>query len=545
MVLQLLRAKSSFRKKMTDKQRRKLLALDGEQDEKPRELFLWRDHPVGKVRSIAQKPKASRKPQELEVLCDVLGNVSIFRKVNKAGLHSLAAETQLRVLQPGEILCEQGEHGNVMWIIVQGCLEAWQDGRPAPLNYTARSEPQPQNAVDDRGSLPAPARAPQKLSRPLTRAATMSSTDMQYALRSRDFGSMVNVATPTAPGYSGELALLNSSSTRSCTMRAGVPDNPSSLQHSECETVLLEITREQFTSTAAKIVQQQTEEKMASLRKCATLNGLEDGQLSKLLYYMEKITFPAHTTVARKGEPMTSLYIVTSGECKCLDDSLGRQQQPTSAPHAYKTGGTAAETGKTHTGNRSAHNAILRNPGAGSARKHKVKNDSQRVPPTLQPPAAASSTPRAPRRVEIAKLGPGQLIGDVATPCNQPLCPCHSPYTLQSFDNETPELAMHFTVVSIRRLSRWGRSKWWVACRVLVTNGACGSTHTSQSVLWCLVQPACIASLCVSLCGRVSLRYNTCMVRSRLAMQSSRRISRGGFWTAIMRSLGKWCTMLR
>ena len=490
MVLKLIRAKRSFMNKVSNKQRRKLLTLDDERDDKLGQLFLWRDHPVEKVRSIAQKPKASRKPQELEILADVLGNVSIFRKVNKAGLQSLAAETQLRVLQPGEILCEQGEHGNVMWIIVQGCLEAWLDGRPAPLNYTARSPPHralspTHSAPGDRGSLLAPAPAPRKLARPLKRAGTMSSTDMQYAMRSRDFGAMVNVVTPTAPGYSGELALLNSSSTRSCTMRAGLPDNPSALQPSELETVLLEITRVQFTSTAAKIVQQQTEEKMASLRKCATFKGLDDGQLSKFLYYMEKITIPAHATVARRGEPVSSLYIVSSGECKCLDDSVGPQQQPMSPPRADKAGGTAAERGEKHTGNRTAHNAIL---GAGaSARKHKkVKNDSHtntaqtsssggksktnhsstdlvnianaaasrhprsrsisqraaklareaaaasssamsplHVPPPLQPPAA-SSRPRAPRRVEIAKVGPGQLIGDVSTPLEKSLCPCHS-----------------------------------------------------------------------------------------------------------------------
>ena len=395
-LVTVVKAKRELKNKLSNRQRRRLLALDQPRDAGATgQLRFWREQPVEEVRRIAALPSEDRSLHGLQVLCDVLGNVSIFRKVSREGLQTLAAEAQLRVLRPGEILCEEGELGNVMWVIVQGSLEAWQGGRPAPLThgFLFASE----SSVDDRVSAPTPAlKGLPTHPRPLHRSATVSSTDFESAMRSCDFGTLLNVMTPSAPGYSGELALLGTSSKRSCTMRAGLPDDPSDLTPAEVETVLLEITRQQFESTAQKIVRQETAEKMECLRKCTVFNRLADSQLSKVLYYMEKVTIPPHTTLGSVGEPVTNVYLVARGECKCLNDPR-RQPQPTSAEHAHAAGSTEeAEGDGKHANTGNGFNKIL---GSSSARRRTAKNKG---------PKGREAGSR-----EIAKLGPGHLIGDV------------------------------------------------------------------------------------------------------------------------------------
>jgi CRP-like cAMP-binding protein len=420
-LLTVLKAKRKLMKSISNRQRRKLLALD---DEDSGKLLVWRDYNVQEVRRIAQKPANSRTTQELEVLCDVLGNVSVFHKLDRARLHDLAIDARLRVLQPGDILCKEAEQGNVMWAIVQGNLEGWQGGEPAPLKKY-----KPKAAVDNRGSISERAHAPNKAVKLSRKPTRTSSLDLEHAVRSIDYGAMVSVATPTQPGYCGEMALLNAKSTRKCTLRAGLPDNPSGMLQSELDTVLLEITRQQFETTALKIVQQQTKEKMTCLRMCATFNGLTNSQLSKLLYYMEEVNFPPHCTVARKGEPVTNLYLIVSGECNCLDEMRQHSQQ-TSVRHTHGSGTTAAR----------AYNRIL---SASTARKREItsqgtawnngieasawqKQQSGRGSSSTQGkhsiPFKVADVAVSPRRIEISKIAAGRLIGDVevTSPPNTP-----------------------------------------------------------------------------------------------------------------------------
>ena len=440
-MLGLMKARRMMMKRVSNRQRRKLLSLDDEHDVGHER----REHPVEEIKRIAELPANRRSPFDIDVLRDALSNVSIFRKVSKEGLLNLTSGLRLRVLQPGEILCAQGEQGDVMWVIVQGSLEAWLDGAPAPLEHaSAFVAPAAEDApnASDRESLPAHAPATSRPKR-LERAATMTGNDMHSALRAGEIGTMVNVATPTEPGYSGELALLQGASCRACTMRAGLPDELEGLPESALETVLLEITRQQFENTAIKLVQEQASEKMACLRKCAALKGLPEAQLVKLSYHMQRVILPAHTTLARKGEPITGLYLVAEGECKCLD-----VPPPAAAAVQAKGSSSSSSSGSNPVGLATA--AVSRHPRARleahrSAMMERERQNAEgqaaaaagegggggaggarsgsglplHVPAPLQPPAPGGGNQRrprahgAPRGVEIAKLGAGQLIGDL------------------------------------------------------------------------------------------------------------------------------------
>lgn len=422
-MLGLMKARRMMMMKVSNRERKKLLLLNGEEGEESgapqRER---REHPVEEIMRIAELPAKRRSPFEIDVLHDALSNVSIFSKISKQGMHSLTKDVKLRVLRPGEILCEQGDKGDVMWIIVQGSLEAWQDGRPAPLPHGPKDTPptankeatgmrpedlprSPSVSVDDSARESLPAHAPSK-ARPmkLTRHATITGSGMNAAMRSGDVGALVHTATPIEPGYSGELALLQGMSSRACTMRAGLPegyDSSSVVLESTLQTVLLEVTRQQFENTAVQLVNQQTSAKMKCLRSCAALKGLPEAQLAKLAYYMTETTMPAHSTLARKGARVETLYIIAQGECKCLDRPSPPKSSSSKGPHGTVSAGVSRRPRSRKAG----HRAAMATRGTGVAG----------VPPPLQPPVRLS-TPRGnntPRGVEIAKLGPGQLVGDI------------------------------------------------------------------------------------------------------------------------------------
>eukprot|EP01047_Picozoa_sp_COSAG01_P082227 COSAG01_NODE_16700_length_1213_cov_1.309695_1_plen_282_part_01 len=82
---------------------------------------------------ILDTPHEARRPAEVELLTSLLATVGIFSKIKPEGLRLLCANITGQVLQPGQVLFAEGDHGDTLYVVLEGEVEIWIGGPPAPV----------------------------------------------------------------------------------------------------------------------------------------------------------------------------------------------------------------------------------------------------------------------------------------------------------------------------------------------------------------------------------------------------------------------------
>ena len=131
------------------------------------------------------------------------------------------------------------------------------------------------------------------------------------------------------------------------------------------------------------------------MMRLSSLDGLDEKGLHVIGRYLKEVHLPAHATLCRKGEAATGLYIIADGECKCLDSGA-------KSDAAGSNGAGQAPAVKVRRGVRDA----------GAGRPGAESSSALPKPPRRtkkEPPRNMHTT----RGVQIAALGPGQIVGDM------------------------------------------------------------------------------------------------------------------------------------
>ena len=139
-------------------------------------------------------------------------------------------------------------------------------------------------------------------------------------------------------------------------------------------------------------------EKLEALRECPAFQGLPPSVLGKLAGCMRAVHMAPHSSLAKAGAIAHGLFLISSGEVKCLESA--------------KKAGEGSVRRQTQSARGSDPRHAPRKTAAVLPKQPNPKSLS--VLPALQP--LRSATPRGrhvPRGLEIALLGPGQLVGDL------------------------------------------------------------------------------------------------------------------------------------
>ena len=340
-------------------------------------------------------PVAVRTPAQRDALRLLLRSVELFANLAPAELDSLGEVLRLREYDDDDpVIMIEGEAGEDFCIILDGEVDIFIGGKHA------RRAKRRQRA---RTMSPPDAQQPGR-TRSMTTAAgghdsgdderSLSPTTPLLALGSEeqetpgdDSGDIekegVKVGTLRTGATFGELALLEADGLRTATAIA------------VGRTRLVEISRPDFAQLVAKLITEKTAARVAAMQAHHAFSQWPADRLVRMSHYLWSFKFPERSIIAKQGEAVRHVFVVTEG---CITLKMSAQEMNNQPTAPGKKRAPAAGSGATQGQGRQMWSPTPRRaaPSPSGARK-----TSRSARPRNHAPA-----------VDVAVLGPGCIMGD-------------------------------------------------------------------------------------------------------------------------------------
>ncbi|KAK3268253.1 hypothetical protein CYMTET_23234 [Cymbomonas tetramitiformis] len=333
-------------------------------------------------------PSLQREPKEIEKVDKLLCHLEFFKQFPQGLRLRLLRSMQYEVLPQNSLVCEQGDVGDAMYVIMSGTCAVHvkssvadsiqkidatahrgKSNSEAPTNHADTSEggksrdtslPQPPQRLSfaDLGSTKPDLSPRDRVRKRLTKVIGKIKVSNQiHGMMKTGRGTAENdhkkrkahdpriaydehamahhygqrVAGLGIGKHFGELALLSTSDTRTATILTEMP------------VEFMKITRAVYDATLRQLQLEQLRSKMEFLSRCALFSMMDDHDKSRNQLITTDKVYPRGFTIVEEGDPLKTVYFVVSGSVslthKCQPKAGGAGAAP--APREDPSAGHA------------------------------------------------------------------------------------------------------------------------------------------------------------------------------------------------------------
>jgi hypothetical protein len=249
---------------------------------------------VESIHAILHKPPEARDGQDIDMLYDwVLKNGStnkIFQGAQEIICKTICREMTLLELSPKGVVCYQGDFGDTFYIIITGSVSLFIDPK-AKL----RAIQEEMTGTPERSD-----RYFRELQQQHSKGGTVTDADDANQQRMKHFGSFIKQIK--AGGTFGELAVLDPTARRSCTVVCDVPTSFICLKRGAYQRLIRITNSTQLDFTPAEL-----------LETLFFFDGWPHGELTRLSNRLRHLSFSAGTFLTRVGSEANVVYFIYSG----------------------------------------------------------------------------------------------------------------------------------------------------------------------------------------------------------------------------------------
>jgi len=270
-------------------------------------------------------PVAVRTPAQRDALRLLLRSVELFANLAPAELDSLGEVLRLREYDDDDpVIMIEGEAGEDFCIILDGEVDIFIGGkhaRRAKRRQRARTmcPPDAQQPRRTRSMTTAAQEHDERSLSPTTPLLALDSEEQETP--GEDSGDIekegVKVGTLRTGATFGELALLEDDGLRTATAIA------------VGRTRLVEISRPDFAQLVAKLITEKTAARVAAMQAHHAFSQWPADRLVRMSHYLWSFKFPERSIIAKQGEAVRHVFVVTEG---CITLKMSAQEmddQPT------------------------------------------------------------------------------------------------------------------------------------------------------------------------------------------------------------------------
>lgn len=249
-----------------------------------------RRHEVHALHAILQKPSELREPVDIDTLYEwVLRNGStnqIFQGAQEVICKTICREMTLLEMPTKGVVCYQGEYGDTFFVIISGSVSLFIDSKRKLRTATDDAA-----GIQDKTAL-----HPYHLGDGLL-SEGMELTDSNLL---KYFGSFIKRIG--SGGTFGELAVMDPTAKRSCTVICDVPTSFICLKRGAYQRLIRITNSSQLDFTQVEF-----------LETLFFFDGWPHGELTRLSNRLRHVNFPADTFLTRIGSEANIVYFLYAG----------------------------------------------------------------------------------------------------------------------------------------------------------------------------------------------------------------------------------------